>query len=339
MDDLTMGDRPIASRRHLLAGAAAGLACAALPRIASGKAPMANMQAPAFYRFKVGAFEATVVSDGPLHLGAPTGGVFTDVSKEQMTKELTDNFLPADDVALDQNALVINTGERIVLFDTGIGDTKMMGPDSGRLLSGLKAAGLDPKDIDAVVLTHAHPDHCWGLLTGNDASNFPDSARSFPNAQIYMAQADFEFWTDEAKLSNPQLKDFIAGTRKQLLPNRDRIMFVRDGQEFLPGIQAMAAPGHTVGHTVYLITSQGKTLCNAGDIAHHHTMVVENPRRAFVFDTDGKQAVESRLRVFDMLVSQRVPSVTYHFPWPGLGHIGKQGDSFHYFPTPLRTVL
>ncbi len=101
----------------------------------------------------------------------------------------------------------------------------------------------------------------------------------------------------------------------------------------------MAAPGHTVGHTVYLITSQGKTLCNAGDIAHHHTMVVENPRRAFVFDTDGKQAVESRLRVFDMLASQRVPSVTYHFPWPGLGHIGKQGDSFHYFPTPLRTVL
>jgi glyoxylase-like metal-dependent hydrolase (beta-lactamase superfamily II) len=329
-----MGDlnRLTSTRRGLLAGAAAGLTCAALPGVANAKAPMANTQAPGFYRFKVGSFEATVVSDGPLHMGAPAAGVFTDLSKEQMLKELNDNFLPTDDVALDQNALVINTGERVILFDTGLGSLKMMGPDSGRLLAGIKAAGLDPKDIDAVVLTHAHPDHCWALMAD-------DGSRNFPNAQIYMAQADLDFWTDEGKLSIEPIKPMIEGTRKHLLPNRDRIVFVRDGQEFLPGIQAMAAPGHTVGHTVYLITSQGKTLCNAGDIAHHHTMVVENPRRAFSYDTDGKQAVASRLRVFDMLASQRVASVTYHFPWPGLGHIGKQGDGYRYFPTPLRTVL
>ncbi len=209
MDDLTMGDRPIPSRRQLLAGAAAGLACAALPQIASGKAPMANMQAPAFYRFKLGAFEATVVSDGPLHMGAPAAGVFSDVSKEQMLKELTDNFLPTDDVALDQNALVINTGERLVLFDTGVGATTQFGPDSGRLIAALKAAGIDSKDIDAIVLTHAHPDHCWGLMGGAPLSLTVDDARNFPNAQIYMAQADLEFWTDEAKLSSPQLRDFM----------------------------------------------------------------------------------------------------------------------------------
>jgi glyoxylase-like metal-dependent hydrolase (beta-lactamase superfamily II) len=332
MGDLTMADLLTPSRRQLLAGAAGALTCAALPQVASAKAPMANTQAPGFYRFKVGAFEATVVSDGPLQLGAPAAGVFTDVSKEQMVKELDDNFLPTDNVQLEQNALVINTGDRVVLFDTGVGTAKAFGPDSGRLIASLKAASLDPKDVDAIVLTHAHPDHCWGLMAD-------DGSRNFPNAQIYMAQADLDFWTDEAKLTHPQLKDFIAGTRKHLLPNRDRMVFVRDGQEFLPGIQAMAAPGHTVGHTVYVITSQGKTLCNGGDIAHHHTMVVENPRREFAYDTDGKQAVASRLRVFDMLASQRVAAVTYHFPWPGLGHIGKRGDAFRYYPAPLRTVL
>ena len=101
----------------------------------------------------------------------------------------------------------------------------------------------------------------------------------------------------------------------------------------------MAAPGHTVGHTVYLITSQGRTICNAGDIAHHHVLVVENPRLAFVYDTDGQQAVASRLRVFDMLASQRIPSITYHFPWPGIGHIGKQGNGYRYFPALMQTVL
>jgi len=325
-------DRLISTRRALLAGAAAGLTCAALPRVASAKAAMANTQAPGFYRFRVGSFEATIVSDGPLHMGEPAAGVFTDLSREQMLKELNDNFLPTDDVLMEQNVLVINTGERVILFDTGVGTAKMSGPDSGRLISGLKAASLDPKDIDAIVLSHAHPDHCWGLMAD-------DGARNFPNAQLYMAQADLDFWTDEGKLTHPQLKAFIVGTRKHLLPNRERMVFVRDGQEFLPGIQAIAAPGHTVGHTVYMITSQGKTLCNLADTTHHHILSVENPRREFSYDTDGKQAVASRLRLLDMLASSRTPAVTYHLPWPGLGHFGKRGEGYRYFPMPLRTVL
>jgi glyoxylase-like metal-dependent hydrolase (beta-lactamase superfamily II) len=321
------------SRRRLLAGASAAAAgfIGGAPR-ALAKAPLQNSQAPAFYRFKVGSIEATVVSDGPLPMGEPKSDVFVGLSKEELAKTLTDNFLPTDNVVLQQNTLVINTGDRVVLFDSGMGASKMLGPDTGRLTSNLKAAGVDPKDVDAVVLTHAHPDHCFGIMGENDA-------RTFPNAQIYLTQADLDFWTDEAKLSNDMLKAFIAGARERLLPNRDRIVFLRDGQEFLPGVQAMAAPGHTVGHTIYVITSQGKTLCNVGDTAHHHVLATERPRLEFTYDTDGKQAVATRLRVFDMLAAQRVPFITYHFPWPGIGYLGKQGDAYRYFPALMQTTL
>jgi glyoxylase-like metal-dependent hydrolase (beta-lactamase superfamily II) len=327
---------PSLSRRRLLAAAGAsgiaGFANGLTACAAFAKAPKANAQAPAFYRFKLGDFEATVISDGPLQLGPPAAEVFKGLSKEDMIKALSDNFLSTETVAMDQNALVVNTGERVVLFDTGTGSTRMFGPTSGRLVGNLKAAGIEPGDVDAVVITHAHADHCWALM--ND-----DGSRTFPHAQIYLAKADFDFWTDEANGANDMMKAFVAGTRKQFIANRDRIVFVTDGQEFLPGIQALSAPGHTVGHTIYMVTSQGKSLCNAGDLAHHHIIVMERPRLEFAFDTDGKQAVSSRLRMFDMLASNRIPIVSYHFPWPGLGHVGKHGDGYRFFPTPMQTVL
>jgi glyoxylase-like metal-dependent hydrolase (beta-lactamase superfamily II) len=320
------------SRRSVLAGlTAAGLAGVASPLYA--KAPLLNRSAPAFYRFKVGAFEVTVVSDGPLNLGEPKPDMFVGMTKEEMTKGLTENFLPTNDMVLEQNTLVVNTGSRLVLLDTGTGSaTTPFGPKAGRLLANLRAAGIDPKTIDAVALTHAHPDHCWGLMGAK-------ARRNFPNAQIYMAQADLEFWTDEKKKSLPFVGGFIDPTRAQLLPNRDRIVFVKDGQEIVPGIQAMSAPGHTVGHTIFMVTSQGKSLCNVGDLAHHHVLIMQNPKVEFAFDTDGKQGAATRMRVFDMLAAQRIPLIAYHFPWPGVGHIAKQGDGYRYVVSPQLTAL
>lgn len=320
-----------ATRRRFVFGAAAAAVGLAFPAIA--KAPMTNAPAPGFYRFKLGAFEATVVSDGPLSLGAPSDGLFKGVSRDEMTRLLENGFRASDNVALDQNTLVINTGNNLVLFDTGTGKSlKAFGPDAGRQLENLKAAGIDPADIDTLVLTHAHPDHCFGIMAES-------GGRNFPNAQICIAQADFDFWTDESKATNDMFRMLIGGARQHLIPNRDRLIFVKDGQEVVPGIQAMAAPGHTVGHTVFIITSQGKTLINGGDIAHHDLISIERPDIEFLYDTDGKQAAASRRRIFDLAASSRIPMLAYHFPWPGIGYLTKQGSGFRYVAENMRMAL
>src|ERR1700730_16389524 len=203
------------SRRSLIGAGAAAIAGVATGLPASralAKAPHLNTQVPYFYRFRIGAIEATVVSDGALPLGE-TSGSFLGTSKEEVGKMLTEHFLPADNVVLEQNALVVNTGDKLLLIDTGMGSSTMFGPSTGKILTSLKAAGIDPKDIDGVLLTHAHCDHCWGIM-GDDGSNH------FPNAQIYMSQADLDYWTDEAKLSMAEPKDmkpFVAGERANLM--------------------------------------------------------------------------------------------------------------------------
>jgi glyoxylase-like metal-dependent hydrolase (beta-lactamase superfamily II) len=319
------------SRRDLLAGASAIAAASAFDLHALAKAPMQSGQAPAFYRFNIGAIEATVISDGPLGLGPAKEGVFSGVSTEQFTKIQNDNFLPADNVELEQNMLILNTGDRLVLFDTGMGTAKAFGPKTGKLLANLKAAGYEPKDFDAIIITHAHPDHCWGLMS--DAGE-----RIFPNAQIYMTEADFNFWTDESKGTDDMMKMIVSGTRKQLLPNKERMVFIKDGQELFSGVQAMATPGHTTGHMSFMIASQGKSLFNLADVAHHSIISLERPKAEFMFDGDKQQAVQTRLRILDMLASGKTQIVAYHFPFPGVGFVAKQGDGFRYVASPMQTV-
>lgn len=322
------------SRRGLLVGAGVTAAAAytgALPvGPAHAKAPPSKAQAPYFYRFNHGKMQATVISDGPLPLGEPSA-TFLGISKDEVGKLLSDNFLSRSNVVLEQNSLVLNTGSKLVLFDSGMGTSTMFGKTTGRLIKSLQEAGIDPKAIDAVVITHAHIDHIGGLVGAKDN-------RLFPNAQIYISQVDFDYWTDTGKLSG-NLKAFIEHARKNLLPYRDRIAFIKDGQEFLPGIQALAAPGHTVGHTIFMITSEGKSFCNIGDLTHHQVLLVEKPRVEFAYDTDPKQSAATRVRILDMLAAQKIPLLAYHFPWPGVGHVAKQGDGFRYFATPMNMLL
>jgi glyoxylase-like metal-dependent hydrolase (beta-lactamase superfamily II) len=241
--------------------------------------------------------------------------------------------LPADSVTLEQNALVLNTGRELVLFDTGMGTDKTFGPTTGKLLANMKAAGIEPSQIDAVAITHAHIDHCWSLV-------HDDGKPVFPNARVVISKADFDFWTDEAKLNEPGfMKAFVAGARKHLFGVRDRIAFTENGKDIVPGVTALASPGHTVGHTAYVINSGSQSLVFTGDLCHHQVLLLQRPRLEFAYDTDPKQAVNTRVRVFDMIAANRLPIMSYHFPFPGIGHVSKARDGYTWHPMPLGTVL
>lgn len=320
------------TRRHALLGAAIGGGALALgcPNAVIAKAPMIGTPGPYFYRFKFGSGEATIVSDGMFPLKNPHA-TFKGLTPEEIDRQLIDNFLPTSNAPLEQNVLILNTGDRMILFDTGMGSLKLFGPTTGKLLKSMKQAGIDPKDVDAVVMSHAHVDHCGGNVGDDGKSNFP-------NAEFYISQADFDFWTDETKVPKNQ-KAFLDTARKNLLPVRDRLVYIRDGQEFLPGVTAMAAPGHTIGHTMFLISSGNSQLCYIADLSHHPVLLLEKPRTEFVADTDPKQSAETRVKMLTMLAETRLPILGYHFAWPGIGHVAKAGEGFRYFPEAMKMEM
>lgn len=324
----------LVNRRSLIASALGLPACAAIPLrpalAAQTARPARGDRAPPFYQFRLGAAEVTVVSDGPFALENPSD-FFLGAEEGGIDTLLSENFLPTDKLVLQQNVLVVDQGGKRVLFDAGMGSFNLFGTSTGRLDRSLAGAGISPRDIDAVVCSHAHVDHIGGLVGDGGAA-------TFPNAEIYIDEADFAFWTDDTR-HGASLRPFVEVARRSLLPHRDRIVFFKDGEEFLPGIQALAAPGHTVGHTCFLITSGQEALCFSADLAHHHIVMLEQPRLELAFDTDPKQAVESRVRILDLLARERIALAGYHFPWPGIGHVAKAGEGFRYVPQPMQFVM
>lgn len=270
-----------------------------------------------FHRFHIGEMPAAIVSDGPLVLPR-AGRIFTGPSDAALDDCLSTAGQKLDQVNVEQNCLLLETDGMRVLFDNGMGSSKLFGPDSGQLFGNLTQASIDPASIDALVLTHAHSDHCWGTMGDDGTPNFP-------NATICISQEEMDYWQ-----SNPpgeRRERSIAGVRKHLFPLRDRMRFVRDGEEFLPGVQAWLTPGHTPGHMAFMFNGGW---CLTGDVAFHHPLSYAFPEAGSAYDVDPKIAVHTRRRMLDRLVDEHIRIIGYHHPWPGLGRVERSGGTYRF---------
>lgn len=279
-------------------------------------------QAAGFYRFPLGDLACTVVSDG--HLLLPTTVLGVNADRAEVTAFLEAHYESAETAYAHANALVVDAGPSRVLVDVGSGSGFQ--PTAGRLLANLAAAGIDPASITHVVITHAHPDHLFGILGAAGAI--------LPQAEVVIGAAEHGFWTAEGLAAQfPEAMRFlVTGAVASLEAVKDRLVLAADGAEVAPGVRLMATPGHTPGHMSVLVTSGPRSLLVTGDAATHAYISFERPGWAFGFDADPEGAIATRRRLLDMAASDRVTLLGFHFPFPGIGHAVREGDAFRYLP-------
>jgi glyoxylase-like metal-dependent hydrolase (beta-lactamase superfamily II) len=297
--------------------------------------PVRSDRPAGWTRFRHGELGCTVVTDGPIQLG-PARESFPGADPAELDELLTRHYQPTENVTLQQNLLVVDTGDKLVLFDTGVGTNPdlgrgFFGPQTGQAVPNLRAAGIDPADIDIVAITHAHPDHCWGLV---DDEHRP----LYPNAQVAISSADFAYWTELSHIEDSMtdhLKDHFTGAHRNLTAYRDQLVLLEDGDRVAQGITAIATPGHTPGHLVYAVTSAGQTMLVWGDLCHHQVLLLKRPNWGFLFDSDRPAATAQRLRIYQLADQGRHTVFAYHFPFPGRGHLLREGDEYTWLPLPL----
>lgn len=319
------------SRRTLLTTAMGALASVA-PSVTRAATPIAGQQAPGFYRLKLGAYEVTILHDGQRSFPMPDSFV-TNVGKDEALAAAAAAFMPHGKVTVPFNPTLINTGSKLVLIDTGNGPS----PDGavGQLFANLAAAGVDPRDIDLVVLSHLHPDHTNGLRAA-------DGSIAFPKAEIIAPGIEWAFWMSDANMAQATdavTRNYFANTRKVLGGLGGRIGRYEWGEEVAPGITAIATPGHTPGHTSFVVASGASHMLIQSDVTNIPELFLRNPDWHVMYDHDADQATATRHKFYDMAASQRMLVAGYHFAFPSAGYVERSGTGYRLVPVAWSSAI
>ena len=285
--------------------------------------------ADASYRYKVGDIEVTVLTDG-FRMVPVDDKYLRNASAADLAGALAAAGLPADRMKNTYSPIVLTTGGKRVLFDTGNGEaaSKQSNGERGTLNANLAAAGIDRGAIDAVVISHFHADHVNGLLMA-------DNSRAFPNAEIKVPEVEWKFWMDDGEMSRAsagRMAELFANNRRVFDALGRKVATYAWGKEVVPGVTALGTPGHCIGHTSYLVSSGGKQLYVQSDVCNNFAVFAPNPDWQGFFDQDPPAAAATRRKVYDMLVAEKLAVQAYHFPFPALSRIENAGNGYRVVP-------
>ena len=326
------------TRRNLLAGAAGVAAAPLWPFIsANAAAPLADKQAPSFYRYKVGDVQVNAIFDGSTTFDL-TDSFVLNAKKDEVSAALDKAFLPKDKMTLLFTPLAINIGGKTVVIDTGMGGASLAASkgQNGQFVTNLVAAGIDPKSVDMVVISHFHGDHINGLLNA-------DNTLAFPNAEVMVPAVEWKYFMDDGEMSRApegRMQTVFKNARRVLEAGlKKKATPYEWGKEVVPGLLAVETIGHTPGHTSYVLSSGSDKVFIQSDVTNHPALFVVNPGWRAFFDQDAAQAETTRRKIYDMLVAEKMRVQGFHYPFPGLGNVVKDGSGYRLVPAQWNPVI
>jgi glyoxylase-like metal-dependent hydrolase (beta-lactamase superfamily II) len=274
-----------------------------------------------FHSFRHGNFDVTIMSDGPIEL---SGEIFAPEANPEERAAVVQRLGGAHNLAHAQsNIPLIVSGEEIVLIDVGAG-TRFQ-PSEGQLETNLGKVGVDTKDITTVILSHAHPDHIWGVT-------HDDGSLRFDNARYVIGRTEWEFWTGpQANALPAEMQPFVEGARRELEAISGRVSLIDDGDEVIPGLHAIATPGHTPGHMSFILDGDRPLIVTVDAIANEF-VAFERPDWSFGFDMDRQVARETRKLLLQRAADRDAKLLGFHWAYPGVGRIMKDGETYRFKP-------
>lgn len=279
---------------------------------------------PGYFRTMLGGFEVTVLSDGTVTI--PLRSLLTHASEKRVGELLRRGGIDPAKSETSINAFLIHTGSRLVLIDAGAGT--LFGADAGRLVASLRASGYGPEDVTDVMVTHIHGDHSAGITV--------DGKAVFPNAVVHVRRSEADFWLTPGNKEKTAQRHGHAfdQAKKDVAPYAaaGRLkMFDADG-ELVPGIRAVSAPGHTPGHTLYEVESEGQKLVLWGDLIHAKDAQFPSPAITILYDVDEDAAAARRRKAMADAASRGYLVGAAHISFPGIGRVLADGKGYSWVP-------
>ncbi len=324
------------TRRALLGGtAAAGAALSVGFDRVQASAPPVGKQNAGFYRYKVGTHEVTVVTDGVNRFRFPDGFV-ANKNRDEVNAAWAALYGEKDQMVIPYSPIAVNTGSKLVVIDTGTSEANFERSKgaAGQFHSNLKASGINPDQVDTVIISHFHGDHINGLLD-------KDNKLAFPKAEVLVPAPEWKYFMDDAEMgkqTSDRMKGVFTNLRRVFDALGRKVTQYEPNKEVAPGITSVASYGHTPGHMSFVIAQGNSKVFVQGDVTNI-PLFVRNPGFHLMFDQDPQAAEATRRKTYDMLVAEKMMVQGFHYPFPSLAHVEKSGDGYREVMVPWNPTI